>query len=330
MSQTLQPQLFPLLRQLDDGKFHSGERLARAFGVSRASVFNALSQAETLGVRIQAVRGRGYRLPQPIDWLNAAIVAENLGPLAGHFRFDFRDTLDSTNACLFDIADTRTGEGWVCSAEYQHSGKGRRGRAWQSALGGGLAFSVLYRFESGLAGLSGLSLAVGLAVARAINRHSPHPVGLKWPNDLVVGPRKLGGILVEVQGDMDGPALAVIGVGLNLHLPEALREGIDQAVVDLSELGATVGRNALLAECLSELHAVMTSFRARGFAALRESWMALDAYRNLPVTLSCADGSKIRGVASGVDADGALLLADAAGVCMAYRGGELSMRLARP
>jgi BirA family biotin operon repressor/biotin-[acetyl-CoA-carboxylase] ligase len=165
-------------------------------------------------------------------------------------------------------------------------------------VGGSLTFSVLWRFETGLQSLAGLSLAVGLAVARAVNRHSRHPARLKWPNDVLVDYRKLAGILVEVQGDMHGAAFAVVGIGLNVRLNEAQRDVVDQAVIDLTEMGVTVGRNQLLADCLQELHAVLTLFRRHGFAALREDWLALDAYAGRAVTLSLPNARSVQGLAS--------------------------------
>jgi BirA family biotin operon repressor/biotin-[acetyl-CoA-carboxylase] ligase len=218
-------------------------------------------------------------------------------------------------------------DGTLFCSEHQQSGKGRRGRQWHSVPGGSLTFSALWRFDNGLQSLAGLSLAVGLAIARAVNRHSRHPARLKWPNDVLVDYRKLAGILVEVQGDMNGAAFAVVGIGLNVRLNEAQRDAVDQAVVDLAEMGVTVGRNRLLADCLLELHAVLTQFRQHGFAALRADWLALDAYAGKPVALSLPDARKVHGVASGVDDTGAFLLRDAASSLIPYSGGEVSLRL---
>lgn len=320
--------LFPILRRLSDGRFHSGEALAQEFGISRASIFNALNQAEAMGLRLHAVRGRGYRMPEPVEWLDAHAVARQLGPTADAYTIDVRESVDSTNTTLMAAALEGAAEGTLICCEHQPSGKGRRGRQWHSAIGGSLTFSVLWRFETGLQSLAGLSLAVGLAIARAVNRHSHHPARLKWPNDVLVDYRKLAGILVEVQGDMDGAALVVVGVGLNVRLNEAQRNAVDQAVVDLAEMGVAVGRNQVLADCLRELHAVLTQFRQHGFAALREDWLALDAYMGRPVALSLPDARKVLGVASGVDETGAFLLRDTrAGVTTAYSGGEISLRL---
>jgi BirA family biotin operon repressor/biotin-[acetyl-CoA-carboxylase] ligase len=218
-------------------------------------------------------------------------------------------------------------DGTLICAEHQQSGKGRRGRRWHSVVGGSLTFSVLWRFETGLQSLAGLSLAVGLAVARAVNRHSRHPAKLKWPNDVLVDYRKLAGILVEVQGDMHGAAFAVVGIGLNVRLNEAQRDVVDQAVIDLTEMGVTVGRNQLLADCLQELHAVLTLFRRHGFAALREDWLALDAYAGRAVTLSLPNARSVQGLASGVDETGAFLLRDAQSTVGSYSGGEISLRM---
>jgi BirA family biotin operon repressor/biotin-[acetyl-CoA-carboxylase] ligase len=321
--------LFPILRRLSDGAFHSGQDLAQEFRLTRASIFNVLRQAEAFGVPLHAVRGRGYRLPAPVEWLDDSIVASRLGRLSHAFDVCIVDSVDSTNTALMAAALAGAADGRVLCAEHQYAGKGRRGRHWHAVLGGSLTFSVLWKFDRGLQSMAGLSLAVGLAVARAINRHSPHPARLKWPNDVLVGYRKLGGILVEVQGDMHGAAFAVVGIGLNVGLNDMQRDTIDQAVIDLAEIGVTSGRNELLADCLQELHAVLTTFRQYGFAALRADWMALDAYAGKDVALLLADTQGVHGVAAGVDETGAFLLRDRNESVHAYSGGEISLRLAR-
>lgn len=319
--------LFPILRRLSDGRFHSGAALAKEFGISRSSVFNILGQAETMGLRLHAVRGRGYQLPDAVEWLDAAVIAEHLGPQARAYPVHVLDTVDSTNTALMAAALQDAPHGTVYCAEHQFAGKGRRGRPWHSVPGGSLTFSLLLRFDRGLQSLAGLSLAVGLATARAVNRHSRHPARLKWPNDVVVGYRKLAGILVEVQGDIDGAAFAVVGVGINVRLNEAQRHAVDQAVVDLAEMGVRIGRNQMLADCLSELDMVLASFRAEGFAALHEAWMAADAYAGRSVALNLPDGRRIAGEAAGVDETGAFRLRDARGQVTAHSGGEISLRL---
>jgi len=319
--------LFPLLRRLSDGQFHSGQALAMEFDLSRTSIFNVLAQAESMGLTIHAVRGRGYRMPGPVEWLDRAKVAQHLGETVGAYNIQVLDSVDSTNSALMAAALDGAADGTLFCAEHQQAGRGRRGRRWHSVLGGSLTFSVLWRFDAGLQVLSGLSLVVGLSIARAVNRHSRHTARLKWPNDILVDYRKLAGILVEVQGDMHGAAFAVVGVGLNVRLNEAQRDAVDQAVVDLSEMGVTVGRNQLLADCLQELHAALSVFRQHGFAALREEWQALDAYAGKSVALALPDARSIHGVACGVDETGAFLLRDEQSILNPYSGGEISLRL---
>jgi len=326
LPQRLPSSLLPLLRCLADGRFHSGEVLAERLAMSRANVCNLLHQAESLGLAIHALRGRGYRLAHAADWLDADRVRGALGARAAHFTLRIVDSVDSTNRALLEAAQRGAPDGTVLAAEHQFAGRGRRGRAWQSALGGSLAFSVLWRFDAGIAALGGLSLAAGLAVARAVNRHSRHRAGLKWPNDVLVGHRKLAGILVEVQGDSEGPSLAVVGIGLNVRLPPAQREAIDQAVVDLAEMGVTCGRNTLLAACLAELHDVVVRLRRDGFRALRAEWEAHHAHAGAPVTLTLPDARTLHGIAAGVDERGAFLLTDDSGVTRAFHGGEISLR----
>lgn len=322
--------LFPILRRLSDGVFHSGQDLAHEFDLSRASIFNVLNQAEAMGLNIHAVRGRGYRVPEAIAWLDETAVLSQLGDLAPFYAVRILDSVDSTNSALMAAAMAGAPDGTVLCAEYQDAGRGRRGRQWHAVLGGSLTFSVLWRFDSGLQSLAGLSLAVGLAVARTVNRHSRHPARLKWPNDVLVDYRKLAGILVEVQGDMNGSAFAVVGIGLNVCLNEAQRDAVDQAVVDLAEMGVTVGRNQLLADCLRELHGVLSTFRQHGFAALRADWMALDAFTDRAVTLQLPNAQGVQGMAAGVDDSGAFLLCGAHAALVAYHGGEISLRLDMP
>ena len=303
--------LFPLLRRLSDGRFHSGQALAEEFALSRSSIFNVLAQAESMGLTIHAVRGRGYRLPEPVEWLDGRAVAQHLGSAAEAYTIHILDSVDSTNTALMAAALNGAVDGTVFCSEHQQAGKGRRGRHWHSVPGGSLTFSALWRFDNGLQSLAGLSLAVGLAIARAVNRHSRHPARLKWPNDVLVDYRKLAGILVEVQGDLHGAAFAVVGIGLNVRLNKSQRDVVDQAVVDLAEMGVTVGRNRLLADCLLELHTVLARFRLHGFASLREDWLALDAYAGRAVVLNLPDARSVQGVASGVDEIGAFLLREA-------------------
>jgi BirA family biotin operon repressor/biotin-[acetyl-CoA-carboxylase] ligase len=315
------PLTFQTLRLLADGEFRSGEAMARTLGVSRATVWNALHGLDGTGLEIFKVRGRGYRLSQPLTWLDRAAIERALGPRAGHFSVEVLDQATSTNTLLMERAAAGAPGGSVLAAEWQTDGRGRRGRVWHATPGAALTFSLLWRFQRGASALSGLSLAVGVAVARALAGLGIEGGGLKWPNDVIWGGRKLAGLLVEMQGEVTGPSAAVIGVGLNCRLPESLRERIDQPVVDLAQIaGAAPDRNRLLAALLLELAQVLEQFAQSGFAPMRDEWQRNHVYRDRPVRLTLPDAGTIDGVAAGVDDDGALLLDTSTGLRRIHSG----------
>jgi BirA family transcriptional regulator, biotin operon repressor / biotin---[acetyl-CoA-carboxylase] ligase len=318
--------LIQLLKLMSNGRFHSGEGLAARFEVSRATIFNLLRQAEHHGVRVHAVRGKGYRLASTFSWLDHALLESEIGRLGLGYSLLSVEETESTNTQLVAEAIAGAPHRTVLYTDYQHAGRGRRGRSWESPLGGGLAFSVLWRFDRGVSQLSGLSVVVGLALARAVGKISPIPVQLKWPNDLLAGYRKLAGILVEVQGEMAGPSFAVIGIGLNEFLSGQQREEIDQAVVDLAELGVRPSRADLMLAILTELSELMDIFEQVGLQPLIKEWSDRHAHEGREVALRLPDGSIYPGIANGLDEHGNLLLTGANGELRRFAAGEVSLR----
>lgn len=322
----LPPLLIPLLKHLSDGRFHSGQDMAAHFQVSRATIFNLLRVAERQGARVHAVRGKGYRLAERLSWLDREKLLALLAASGLDYELKTVEETRSTNTLLTQDALAGAPHRTVLCADYQHAGRGRRGREWQSPLGGGLAFSVLWRFERGMDQLAGLSIAVGLALARALARHCPLPVKLKWPNDVLAGYRKLAGILVEVQGELSGPSFAVIGIGINEHLPDRQRQEIDQAVIDLAEMGVRISRAELLHAILSELADTLALFERAGIRPILADWPQWHAHEGRAVLLRTPDGQRHAGTASGLDEAGNLLLTLASGEQRKFSAGEVSLR----
>lgn len=317
---------FTLLRLLADGEFHSGEALARKLGISRASVSNALRGVAGYGLVLHSVRGRGYRLVNPPQWLDAALVSSQLGELGKFFRIEILDSAPSSNTLLLQRAAQGAPGGSALAVEWQSGGRGRMGRVWHSGLGNALTFSLLWRFERGLSALSGLSLAAGVALMRALRALGVKDARLKWPNDVLGAQGKLAGILIEAQGDMLGPSAVIIGIGMNLSLPQAAVKRIGQPVANLTDMiDPLPERNRLLAALLRELHGVLQEFAVHGFAALREEWESCHAWRNQPVQLQSPDGASVAGIARGVSEDGALELETAQGM-RRFNVGEISLR----
>ena len=316
-----------VLRALSHAEFRSGEALARTFGVSRGTIHNALKGLDGLGVHIVGSRGLGYRLDDATSWLDAERIRASAGDAARTIDLQVEASCESTNTVLVDLARGAAASGTVIAAELQTRGRGRRGRGWESALGAALTFSLLWRFERGVAALSGLSLAVGVALVRALRGLGARAVMLKWPNDLVLPAGKLGGILIEVEGDALGPSAAVIGIGLNVRLSPALRRRIDQPAIDLVDAGAaaTTDRNDILGALLRELCVALAAFEQGGFHQFRDEWQAYHAHQDRPVVLLRPDGVRESGVARGVNDDGALLIeqGETMRICLA---GDVSLR----
>src|SRR5687767_4511291 len=190
---------FRVLRRLADGDFHSGSALARDLDVSRGTVWNAVRAFEQAGLDIYRVRGRGYRLAEPVSLLGAAAIEQHAGAAASRFRLELLDVAGSTNTLLMKRAGEGAPSGTVIAAEWQESGRGRLGRAWHAGVCGGVTFSLLWRFTQGAAALAGLSLAAGVAVVRAVEKLGVRDVQLKWPNDVLWRGGKLAGTLIEMQ-----------------------------------------------------------------------------------------------------------------------------------
>ncbi|OGT56268.1 MAG: biotin--[acetyl-CoA-carboxylase] ligase [Gammaproteobacteria bacterium RIFCSPHIGHO2_12_FULL_63_22] len=213
----------------------------------------------------------------------------------------------------------------VFFAEYQSGGVGRNGRPWASPASANLYFSVSRRFSRSLATMSGLSLVVGVAAAEALHAMGFGGVRLKWPNDLWVDARKLGGILVQLRNDPPGCS-AIIGMGLNVRMPDDAARRIDQAWCDLSQLGAgDVSRNEVAARLLGALLPALQCFDDEGLAPFLPRWHALDALRGAAVRVT--DGvQQFEGMSLGINADGALRLRGEDGHERSFHGGEVSLR----
>ncbi len=294
--------------------------------MSRATVFNILQMAEELDVRIHAVRGKGYKLATPLSWLDTQALESFMSDSGFGYAIKAVEQTYSTNTSLTEAALEGAPHRTVLYADYQHAGRGRRGRTWLSPLGGGLTFSVLWRFDRGLDQLSGLSIVVGMALARALAKLCPLPVKVKWPNDVLAGYRKLAGILVEVQGEISGPSFAVIGIGINEHLSKFHRQEIDQAVIDLAEMGVQITRAELLNGILSELALTMETFEQDGLKNILADWPNWHAHEERLVVLRTPDGSSHTGKASGLDVAGNLLLTSPNGEIRKFSTGEVSLR----
>jgi BirA family biotin operon repressor/biotin-[acetyl-CoA-carboxylase] ligase len=318
-----------LLTLLADGEFHSDQQLAVALGISPAAVGEQFISLRELGINTESEKQQGYRVPGGLDLLDAAVIVNGLGSKAremlSHLQVD--STIDSTNAEVLRRMANGAASGLVCTAEQQLAGRGRRGREWVSPFAGNLYLSVGWHFTGGAATLEGLSLAVGVAVAAALEKCGVPDLRLKWPNDLLHNGEKLGGILVEMAGDATGHCQVVVGVGINVRMPAASGALIDQSWTDIDTvLKGSVARSVLLAAVLEQLLPLLPAFEEKGFTHWRDAWLARDAHAGQAVVVATGE-QRTTGLARGVDHKGNLLLETESGV-REILGGEVSLRSA--
>jgi len=315
--------MLKLLNLLKDGRFHSGEELGAALGVSRSAVWKQLQNLQSeCSLTIHKVRGRGYQLSTPLQLLDTQAIGEH-----GHipqWPVLVYETIDSTNAEALRLIGQGRSTPFLVLAESQTAGRGRRGRQWISPFAENLYYSLVLRVEGGMRQLEGLSLVVGLAVMRVLQALGVKGVGLKWPNDILVSDHKVAGILLELVGDPADICHVVIGIGINVNMQANAQ--VDQAWTSLRrETGKEVDRNHLVVALGKQLGHELERHRQHGFTVFRDEWEQAHAWQGREASL-IAGNTRIDGIVRGIDAQGGLRL-EIEGVEKSFSGGELSLRL---
>ncbi|MDY4370277.1 bifunctional biotin--[acetyl-CoA-carboxylase] ligase/biotin operon repressor BirA [Pectobacterium brasiliense] len=308
-----------LIKILSDGEFYSGELLGEVMGMSRAAINKHIQTIRDWGIDIFTVTGKGYSLPAPMQLLDEEVILKHLS----EGGVTVLPVVDSTNQYILERLDTLS-SGDACLAEYQQSGRGRRGRQWFSPFGANLYLSLYWRLEQGPAAAVGVSLVIGIVMAEVLHKLGADGVRVKWPNDLYLKDRKLAGILVELTGKTGDAANLVIGAGINLQMREPAPDTINQGWINLQEAGIEINRNTLASTLISELRSALAVFELQGLEPFIPRWEKLDNYFNRPIRLIIGN-REIHGIDRGIDRQGALLL-EADGLITPYIGGEISLR----
>jgi BirA family biotin operon repressor/biotin-[acetyl-CoA-carboxylase] ligase len=329
----LEPLPKRVYRLLSDGEFHSGTKLAADCRVSRNAIWKAIAALRALGVTVHAVPNRGYRLPAATALLERERIVKLL-PRAVAARLRTGQCVwrtGSTNSDLLRRDVPPAGHFDFLTAECQTAGRGRRARTWFAPPGGAICLSISWCFASLPRDISALSLAIGVCALRAMAQIGVTGAALKWPNDLVVGGAKLGGILIELRAEAAGPAYVVVGLGLNVALGEKVLRQVKASgtqAADLIGLGVKhPDRNRLSAALMSSIAAGLEQFESDGFGAFAAEWRSADALSGKSVVISSDNGS-ITGHARGIDSAGALCLQTRDGL-QRFITGEVSARVAR-
>lgn len=315
--------MLTLLKLLKDGRFHSGQALGAALGISRSAVWKQLQHLEAeLGLSIHKVRGRGYQLAAPLTLLDPVEIKEQ-APSCDWPILVF-DSIDSTNAEALRAIERGQTAPFLVLAERQTAGRGRRGRKWASPFAENIYYSLVLRIEGGMRQLEGLSLVVGLAVMQALREFGISGAGLKWPNDVLVGQKKVAGILLELVGDPADVCHVVLGVGINVNMQ--ITDEVDQQWTSMRlESGKVFDRNHLVGKLGAMLQTYLSRHQLDGFSAIQAEWEQNHLWQGRAVSL-IAGVNHIDGEVLGIDGQGALRLR-VGGVEKVFSGGELSLRL---
>ncbi|MBZ2170254.1 MULTISPECIES: biotin--[acetyl-CoA-carboxylase] ligase [Marinobacter] len=314
-----------LITHLSDGEVHSGESLAAKLGVSRTAVWKQVRKAMEEGVEIQTIRGKGYQLLSSVDLLDADSILSAIAPeYRGDIALQVLDEVGSTNAEVGRRMSSGEASLPITIADCQTAGRGRRGRVWTSPRGENLYLSMGITLQGGFSRLDGLSLVLGVAVANALERLGAQGLGLKWPNDIFVPGGKLGGILVELQGELqEGVVQVIAGFGINVHAQTL--GGVDQPWSSLARSYPDVRwrRNDLAGNLITAVQDALDLFSRDGFGAFLEPWQARDIFKGQSVE---AKGGGVVGIAAGIDERGNYLVRTGDGT-VPVRAGEISLRV---
>lgn len=287
-----------------------------------------------MGLQIESVKGKGYQLPKSFELLHKQEITNHLSANTLHHlqALQIHQSVDSTNRVASEEiirrqSDQGNASGTVIISEYQSQGRGRRGKQWVSPFASNIYLSIIWDFHNGASALQGLSLSIGVAVKRALTEVGVDAVSLKWPNDIYVNQKKLGGILLEMVGDPAGHCTVIIGIGINVAMPNQSGQVIDQQWTDLGVCAQEpVSRNRIAALVIEQCFNLLADYEEQGFANYREEWQASDSFKGKQGTVTSVKQSTT-GIILGVEDTGALKMQLSNGEVVSFIGGELSLRL---
>jgi BirA family biotin operon repressor/biotin-[acetyl-CoA-carboxylase] ligase len=317
-----------ILKLLSDERFHSGTEIGEQLGISRAAVHKAIKSLVQNGIEVHSVSGRGYRLTEPHHPLSRSGILRRLSQLSGDYsnRLHLLEEVDSTSNYLNALAATDNTSGMVCVAESQSGGRGRRGRSWVATPYSNIMMSMAWQYERGPTVAAGLSLAAGVTIIESLVEFGVAGAGVKWPNDILWDDKKLAGVLMDVQGEVNGPTRVTLGLGVNVYIGDRDAGQIDQPWIDLMSItDNSVDRNHLIAILIHRLESMFREYEQSGLDGFIDRWHQAHVYHGKPVRI-IRGNEVLEGIVAGIDESGAIRLLDAAGNLQSYHSGEISLR----
>lgn len=310
--------MLALLTQLADGKTHSFEKLTALLSINHEQLFAKINELRTQGLNIEMGFDQAKLIPQ-----TELLSAVKLQQVFVENKVIYQPVIDSTNRFLLEnMAQMKKGD--ICVTEYQSAGRGRRGRQWQSPFASQIIFSFVWQVEAAKP-LDGLSSVVGMAIRRALLEQGAKGIMLKWPNDILLNGRKLAGILIEIANSEKGKLNLVVGVGINVALPNN-NTTIDQPWANLNQILPEIDRTLLLSKIIQQIYQHLERFEQYGIdAVFQQDWLDGDEFFGEQVNV-ITEKQAISGIAQGIDSRGYLTLITEQGDWLYFNSGEVSLR----
>ena len=308
---------------LNDLNFHDGTSIGAKLNISRTAVWKWVSKLQSYGIEITKVKGKGYLLKEPLILLDSKKIETLLK--SEHFIIDTVESIDSTNNYLNN--HNKSAIPHICIAEHQTSGRGRFSREWYSPFGKNIYFSMQYSIKQDISQLGGLSLAVGTIVCKAIEKACklPNRLMLKWPNDITYNGKKLAGVLIEVRAEVNGNCSVIIGIGINVNMPITNKVTFNQEWASIMQItGSPQDRNNICAILIDKLTLGIEQYLITGFKSYMPEWKKRDSLFGKMIQIQ--DGNEIfKGIATGVDLQGHLLINLETNIKKAFAAGEATL-----
>jgi BirA family biotin operon repressor/biotin-[acetyl-CoA-carboxylase] ligase len=321
MAKKISPNFLKIVKVLGDGQFHDGEAIGKTLKITRAAIWKTIKKLEEYGIEVNAVKGKGYALLEPLALLDAKEIKKNIENK--NTEINVFETIDSTISYLKSNPVSNVS---VCLAEHQFKGRGRLGRSWYAPFGKNIYLSCLYHFQKDVSELSGLSLIAGLAVVKALESYQlGSKLCVKWPNDIIYDGKKLGGILIDIQAETHGACNAIISIGLNVNMRKDKDQKISQTWTSLLKiLGHNVDRSELCARIINNLIVYVQRFDQHGLTVFNDEWLAVDCLVNSKIALDNLK-QRVSGIAKGINDHGHLLLQLSNGKIAAFSAGDVTI-----
>lgn len=319
-----------MMQILSDGKYHSETSLENKLELTRRAIWNLVKQLKRYGIGITASAKLGYKIPGGLELLNKKNIAAYINQEFDDYKNKIvvYESLPSTNSYLAELIKTNGYKKSICFAEHQTAGKGRLGRKWISPYAKSIYLSLAWQFSKSPYELSGLGLAMAIATVAALKICGiEKDIALKWPNDVLWRKKKLGGILVELFGEAHHIYHAIIGVGLNVNIPQETGKKITQPWCDITQItNESLSRNKLAGVLLNQFLITLVSYQNTGLKPFIKKWHKLDASYGKKVTIITPQQT-VSGIGAGIDDNGYFLLEDKQKKILSFASGEVSLRI---